>query len=299
MKQGLPQGSVLSPLLFILFINNLAELLPPDALAAMFADDVTLLASHPDKKEAENSAQSLVDIVASWSKKWKLTLNADKCEACFFSTSTKEASWSPKIIIDGKTIKHEPTPRLLGVTLDRTLCFNAHVENTTKSAASKLKVLAKLAYADWGCNKFELFRIYQAIVKSRLDYAAPAWQPWLSDTQFNKLEVVQNKALRLITGQTKSTRVDALRHEAGTESYKTHASRNTLLSYEKAARLPSHHPRNHLLHSGVAKRNKRSSWRSCGEQLASLLPTEAQERRPITLPSRSPWSLQGPYEVHP
>ena len=127
----------------------------------------------------------------------------------FFSTDIKEANWSPSIIIDGKTIKHEPTPRLLGVTLDRILCFATHTANVTKSAASKLKILDKLAYTDWGGNKFELFRTYQAIVKSKLDYPAPAWRPWLSDTQFNKLEVVQNRALCLITGQTKSTRVTA------------------------------------------------------------------------------------------
>ena len=298
MKQGLPQGSVLSPLLFILFINNLAELLPPNALVAMFADDVTLLATHVDKREAEKEVQTLVDIVALWSKQWKLTLNAGKCEACFFSTDPKEANWSPSIIIDGRTIKHEPTPRLLGVTLDRTLCFATHTANVTKSAASKLKILAKLAYTDWGGNKFELFRIYQAIVKSKLDYAAPAWQPWLSDTQFNKLEVVQNRALRLITGQTKSTRVTALRLEANTESYKTLSDRNILTSYEKAARLPQNHPRNQLL-EGAPPRNKRTSWRSRSKELASLLPVEALDRKPITLPSRSPWATQGHYEVRP
>ena len=72
MKQGLPQGSVLSPLLFILFINNLAELMPPEAQAAFFADDVTLLATNRDRALAEKEAQALVEIVATWSKKWKL-----------------------------------------------------------------------------------------------------------------------------------------------------------------------------------------------------------------------------------
>ena len=65
-----------------------------------------------------------------------------------------------------------------------------------------------------------------------MDFAATAL-PWLSDTQSNKLEVVQNRALRLITGQTKSTRVAALRLETNTESYKTLSERNILTSYKK------------------------------------------------------------------
>ena len=68
MKQGLPQGSVLSPLLFILFINNLAEALPDDAKAALFADDASLLATNRDKELAQKEAQKLVDIVSRWSK---------------------------------------------------------------------------------------------------------------------------------------------------------------------------------------------------------------------------------------
>ena len=97
MRQGLPQGSVLSPLLFVLYVNNLAEILPEEAQVAIFADDVTLLTTHRDKPQAAAGLQSLVDRVAAWSAEWKLTLNPDKCEVCFFSTDTKEANWSPTI----------------------------------------------------------------------------------------------------------------------------------------------------------------------------------------------------------
>ena len=110
MRQGLLQGSVLSQLLFILYVNNLAEFLPEEAQVAIFADDVTLLATHRDKQQAVLELQELVDRVAAWCKEWKLTLNPDKCEVCLFSTDTKEASWSPSIYIGGELLKHKPTP---------------------------------------------------------------------------------------------------------------------------------------------------------------------------------------------
>ena len=73
--QGLPQGSVLAPLLFLFYIKNLADLLPDDIVHAIFADDVTILASSTDKEEATRLAQRSVDIVIAWSKSWKLNLN--------------------------------------------------------------------------------------------------------------------------------------------------------------------------------------------------------------------------------
>ena len=97
MKQGLQQGSVLSPLVFIFFNNNLAELMPRETQVTFFTDEVTLLATHKDRALAKKKAQALVDIVATWSKEWKLSLNADKCEASFLSINIHKANWSPSI----------------------------------------------------------------------------------------------------------------------------------------------------------------------------------------------------------
>ena len=257
------------------------------------------MATHRKKEQAELDLQSLVDTVAIWSKKWKLSLNADKCVTCFFSTDSKEANWAPTISIGGQTLEHDPNPILLGVTLDRTLCFSKHVEETTRTASKKLKVLSKISYSDWGADKFQLLRVYQGIVRSRMDYSASAWQPWLSATQMSKLDTVQNRCLRIITGQTRSTPTDALRLEAGTPSYQTISKRLTLISYEKARRLPRGHPRRELLENSVPKRNLRNSWRSTGQDLANQLPSTAHNRAQITLPPRQPWSPKGLYSVHP
>ena len=228
-----------------------------------------------------------------------MTLNADKCEVCLFSTDTKEANWSPTIHIDGETLKHKPTPKLLGVTLDRTLSFTTHVDELAKTANKKLRIVSKLAYSNWGSDKFQLLRIFQAVVCSRMGYSASAWQPWISETQMNKLETIQNKGLRAITGQTRSTPVEALRLEAGVPSYATTSRRLILTSYEKAARLPRGHPRRELYNNPVPKRNKRNSWRSTGMKLASLLPESTNDRVPIPLPTRPPWTQKGPYSVIP
>ena len=84
--QGLPQGSVLAPLLFLFYINDLATTLNNDAVIALFADDVSILTTARKREDAEATAQSVVSSVVTWSQDWKLNLNAEKSKVCAFST---------------------------------------------------------------------------------------------------------------------------------------------------------------------------------------------------------------------
>jgi hypothetical protein len=134
-RQGLPQGSVLYPLLFIMYINNLAVLLPESETIAMFADDVSILSTRRSKEEATRAAQAAVDIVVKWSAEWKLTLNSTKSEVSFFTTYTHEAKWRPVISVDGKRIPFTEHPRLLGVYLDCQLSFHYHTKEIAGAAS--------------------------------------------------------------------------------------------------------------------------------------------------------------------
>ena len=305
-QQGLPQGAVLSPLLFMFFINNLAESLPnPDSqqltsaklIYSMFADDCTVLASHAKREKSNEAAQMIVDIVVKWSNEWKLTLNATKSEVCFFSTWVQEAKWQPVIQIEGKTIPFNPTPRLLGVYLDRQLTFNKHIEEVSKSATQKMKMIGAVSNAKWGWGKESLKKVYQMFVKSKIDYAAPAWQPWLSETSAKALDKIQNKALRLVSGQLKTTPTEALRYETRTEHYTTYTKRTCLKSVEMAKRLPDSHPRKKALDQAVKPKNTRKSWFRMGTSLADHLPPEAENRWPISLVRACPWETHGEIEI--
>jgi len=289
LHQGLPQGCVLSPLLFLFFINNLAELLvssDPDMAAklifSLFADDVTILATHRSREEAAAAAQWAVNLIHGWSVSWKLNLNASKSEVSFFSTWTHEANWQPSLQIDGKPVPFNPTPKLLGVYLDRQLCFAKHTAEVSKSASAKVKIISAVANKKWGWRKEELKKLFFSYVRSKLDYAGPAWQPWLSASNISILESTQNKAMRAMTGQLKSTPVEALRFENQLPSYKSHIDRNCLKSFEQAKRLPPTHPRKLALTCAAHPTNNRDSWFRHGTKLSEqYIPPEAEARQPI------------------
>ena len=124
------RGSVLAPLLFLFYINNLAENLSNDAVIALFTDDVSILTTARKKEDAVAAAQSKAAKVYEWSRTWKLNLNTDKRECCPFSTQSKDSKWYPSLTFGGQEIRVDDTPRLLGVILDRSLSFNAHVKQS-------------------------------------------------------------------------------------------------------------------------------------------------------------------------
>ena len=160
-------------------------------------------------------------------------------------------------------------------------------------ASDRCSILSSLAGKQWGWRKDSLRKVYLTTQRSVLDYATPAWRPWLSETQRNRLETAQNKALRLVTGQYASTPVEALRLEAGVTSYKTHSSQLTTLAAEKALRLPVDHPRRTTFqpNTGVGHRLKlRSSWREA-TKLRNTLPTTSYEVEPFPSSFQVLWSI--------
>jgi len=116
-RQTLPQGSVLSPLLFLFYINSVSECIPKFVNCAMYADNVSLWASNRCKESATADIQQAVNFVLEWSKK-KMTLNTEKSEIAFFSTDTREANWQLTVWLNGKMVPFDGSPRLLCVHLD-------------------------------------------------------------------------------------------------------------------------------------------------------------------------------------
>ena len=134
----------------------------------------------------------------------------------------------PIIMIGKDAIPFNPHPKLLGVTFDKSLTFRNHVQNVTKIAGSKTKLLAAVGNSKWGWQKQQLTQLYFAHVRSIVDYCGPGWQPWLSAANIKVIQSTQNKALRIVTGQLRSSPTEALHLETGVETYETRIKRTTL-----------------------------------------------------------------------
>ena len=289
LHQGVPQGAVLSPILFLFFIDGISDVIPEDAQISLYADDIAVWGQNKDKARAQEVVQEAVSRIANWSKSHKLVLNPSKCESTLFSTCPSEANWTPLIRIEENVLKVNPTPTFLGVTLDRTLTFRQHVTRIKSRVMNRIRILSTLASKEWGCSRPSLYRIYQATIHSVFHYCGPAWQPWLAKSNRTILERVQNRALRVLTGQLADTPLECLRLEAGISSFETAIRRNCAVAWEKSARVPWSNPRRQLFEAPVFHRWKRKSWSESAKRECDDLGISDFERKPFPGPGSPPW----------
>ncbi|GFU32848.1 reverse transcriptase domain-containing protein [Trichonephila clavipes] len=135
MWAGVPQGSFLSPLLFLIFMNTFHHHIHPDTKIVCYADDIAVWQLHNDITESEKALNTTLKGIAEWAGNLKLTINADKTNYCIFSTDRRHrSSFNANIKIQNSQIKKVDLPTYLGVTLDPELRFSKHIEITANKA---------------------------------------------------------------------------------------------------------------------------------------------------------------------
>ena len=146
LRRGVPQGSVLGPVLFSLYINDLPTFLPTSVKTSLYADDLAIWASSPSVECATSIVQAALNRLVEWSSKWRLPLNPLKCETFFFSLDPCQSRIQLSLYILNTPLKFNPHPTFLGVTFDRTLSFKHHVLSLRKKfpADSVLSALSPL-----------------------------------------------------------------------------------------------------------------------------------------------------------
>ena len=151
LNEGLPQGSAISPLLFLIFINDITEFTDEKATPSLFADDTAIwVGASKDKEESIQEMQRNINAISNWAKKWKMVLNSDKTQVMVLSTSPEDTNWKPELLLDEKKLKVVKEYRFLGVIIDNQLRFNAHVKQIATKCKKRNNILRCLAGKDWG-----------------------------------------------------------------------------------------------------------------------------------------------------
>ena len=159
-RRGVPQGSVLGPVLFSLFINDVPASLPSSVSCSLYADDLAIWSSSPSVLTAVEATQGALFRLERWSEHRCLTLNSSKCEASFFSVDPHQASLQPNLLLLGSRFRFNQTPTFLGVTFDRTLSFFKYVSSLKAKFFPRLKALRCISASSWGPSKESLSSVW-------------------------------------------------------------------------------------------------------------------------------------------
>ena len=183
------------------------------------------------------------------------------------------------------------TPTFLVVTFDGTLSFCEHVSSLKAKFFPHLKVLRCISASSWGPSKEPLSRLYKSFLRPLLAYASPGWFPFLSATNFTKLKRLHQAASHAITGCLSPSSIPLLLTKASLPPLRVTLTYFTLLSYERALRLPTSFPISGLAKLGVKSRLCRSSWRAFASTHPLVLPSTSPREALLAWPSFPPWNL--------
>ena len=187
---GLPQGTKLGPLLFAVLIN---PLLNDWHGRIKFVDDATAVEIVP--RCSPSLMPILVSEMSQFASNRGMKLNGKKCKEMLISFLQYRLPYDSPIYIDGKQVESVSSFKLLGVMLNDDLSWADHVDYVVKKANSRLYALRLLKKA--GLNVKDLVSIYTSFIRTRIEYASPAWAA-LTTNQSDTIESIQKRALRII-----------------------------------------------------------------------------------------------------
>ncbi len=192
-ESGVPQGTVLGPLMFLLFINDIANKVEHSRIR-LFADDCLLFREVNNENEYEK-LQNDFDAVGKWAKEWQMKFNVEKCYR--LQISGKKASCPYLYSLNNEVLGNVQHHPYLGVEFDKDLKWGSYVENVVNKANRSLGFIKRNLSM---CPKEIKRAAYYTLVRPQLEYASAAWDPHLK-TQKESIERVQRKAARFVTNE--------------------------------------------------------------------------------------------------
>ena len=215
---GVPQGSILGPLLFLIYINDLPNELKFNA--KLFADDTSLFTIVKDRTESANILSNELSEISKWAYDWKNFFNPDSCKSAqevLFSRKKKTQS-HPAISLNNIQFERTSYQKHLGLLLDEKLNFKQHVDSAILKMNKGISVIKKLRHS---LPRKSLLTIYKAFLRPLVDYGDIVYDQPQNESLCEKIESVQYKAALAITGAIQETSSDKLYHELGLESLKS------------------------------------------------------------------------------
>ena len=196
-KTGVPQGSCLSPILFILFTSDMFSTRNHDERPAVgsYADDVMIMASDKEPKVAARVVQLALRQAEWWSMTWKLPLQPTKCVTVAFSR--KHTAPTVELYLDGSRLEMALETKYLGVIFDRKMNFRSHFREVVIKAEKRLNGLRRLCGRDLAVSREAAVQIYKSLTRSVIEYGAPAWvSRFKFKTDTKRFQTLQNRCLR-------------------------------------------------------------------------------------------------------
>lgn len=196
-RAGVPQGSLLGPVLFNIFINDMPR--TEKVELALYADDTALITQSRRGFLASNRLQAALDNLEEWYEKWRVKINVSKSNAVLFTKKIKkEHIRTTEVTLFEEVIPWQSEAKYLGVIMDRKLTWGSHVKAVQLKTKKRMGLLKPLIKRKSSLSIRNGLLLYKTLLLPIMSYACCAWGT-TCNTNIQKLQTVQNVALRQIT----------------------------------------------------------------------------------------------------
>jgi len=213
LQNGTPQGSAISPFLFLIMINDI-DTPVKNVQLSLYADDSAMWKTGRNLDIIIRDIQRYLDQLVKFFNDWGLKISSDKTVAIVFTHCRNTKLDDVKLYVNGKTIKIQKSVKFLGIIFDQDMSWKSHIDNIVERCNKRLNLMRVMASTRWGASKSVLLIVYKALIRSIIDYGSIAYDTASSKVKA-KLDVVQSKALRTCCGAMTGTPTSALQVECG------------------------------------------------------------------------------------
>ena len=227
-NSGVPQGTVLGPLLFLIYINDLPNNISTGTKVRLFADDCIIYRTIKSEQDSKILQKDLDELI-KWETNWSMSFHPEKCQ--LLRVTKKKKQINSKYFIHGKELTQTKDAKYLGVIINEKLSWNPHVNEVIKKSNKTLGFIKRNLYK---CNKDIKLKCYLTLVRPVLEYASSVWDPSTKEN-IDKLEQIQKRAARFITGEySKLTRITPLVKSLNLETLEDRRTKSKVVIIHKA-----------------------------------------------------------------
>ena len=239
-ENGVPQGSILSPVLFLLKINSVMKCLENTygSNGSLFVDDLSLGLSGQTLEGVERRLQAVLRTLQTWCDENGFKFSPSKT-ICVHFTRKHNIVREPELFLNGVRIPVRTEAKFLGVWFDRKLTFKYHIDYLREKCTKALNLLKTVAHRNWGGDRTVLLRLYRSLIRSKLDYGSIVYGS-AAPSHLKKLDVIAHSGLRIALGAFRTSPIESLYAEAGEPPL---SLRRGMLSTQYAIRV-AQYPKN-------------------------------------------------------
>ena len=225
-KAGVPQGSILGPLMFLIYINDIVNDLGCNI--RLFADDTSLYVIVDDPASASDLVDSDLQTIHNWAQNWLVTFNPQKSEELIISRKTVFVDHTVAKM-NNVEVKRVEEHKHLGLTLNKTCTWKNHILDITSKAWKRIHILQALKFK---LDRKTLEIIYLTFIRPILEYADVVWDNcYIYEVEI--LEKIQVEAGRIVTGATKSCSAAKIMNDLGWETLQNRRKKHRLVTFYK------------------------------------------------------------------